>query len=48
MPRPFVLAADEVVNVDPPLVTPAGLTVEPLHIVAPSVPVPTLVDGRPS
>ena len=47
MPRPLVLDASEVVDVVAPLSAP-GLTVEALHVVAQTVPVPTLVDGRPS
>lgn len=46
MPTPFILTSSEVVTVLGPLVSP-GLTVEPLHIVSPTVPVPTLTDGRP-
>lgn len=46
MGTPLVFTSSEVVDVEPPLSAP-GLTVEPLHIVAQTVPVPTLVDGRP-
>lgn len=46
MPTPIVLVSTVVVDVEAP-VAPTTLTVEPLHIVAQAVPVPTLVDGRP-
>ena len=46
MPTPLNLVSTEDVNVAAPLVSPT-LVVEPLNIVAPAVPVPTLVDGRP-
>ena len=47
MPTPLVFVSSEQVDVEPPLSSP-GLTVEVLHIVAQAVPVPTLVNGRPT
>lgn len=46
MPTPLMLESITVVDVEPPVAT-STLTIVPLHIVAPSVPVPTLVDGIP-
>lgn len=43
----LVLASSTVSDVDAPLDAP-GLTVEPLHIVSPAIPAPTLVSGRPT
>jgi hypothetical protein len=42
----LVLDSTAVVDVVPPL--DASVEVVPLHIVAPTVPVPTLVNGRPA
>ena len=46
MATPLVLASSEIVTNTSTLGS-AGLTIEALHIVSPSVPVPTLTDGRP-
>lgn len=46
MPTPLVLESVTLVDVDTPLSVPP-LTVTALPIVAPVVPNPTLVDGRP-
>jgi hypothetical protein len=46
MSTPLVLTSFEVVTVLGSLTAP-GLTVEPLHVVSPTVPTPTLADGRP-
>jgi len=46
MATPLFIVSTDIVNVVPPVSTPPA-TIQPLHIVAPAVPVPTLVDGRP-
>jgi hypothetical protein len=48
MPTPLVLSSSETIEDAAPAPVPAGITVEPLHIVAAAVPVPTLSDGRPT
>lgn len=47
MPSPLLLTSTVIVDVEAPLLTPT-ITVEPLHIVAMSVPTPTLVNGLPT
>jgi hypothetical protein len=46
MPTPFVLTSSAVTDVVAPLDSPT-LVVEALHVVATSVPNPTLSNGRP-
>ena len=46
MATPLVLVASEVVDPGIP-VAPTTLTIQDVVVVSPSVPVPTLVDGRP-
>lgn len=46
MPRPLILESSEVVTLDAPVAA-TSLTIVPLHIVSPSVPIPTLDHGRP-
>ena len=47
MPAPLILTSTVIVDVEAPLLTPS-LAVNAVHIVAMSVPAPTLVDGRPA
>jgi len=47
MPTPLVVTSTEVTGEPAPAPVPAGITVEPLHIVANMVPAPTLTNGRP-
>ncbi len=46
MATPLVLVSSEIVSITSPVGT-EGITVEDIVIVSPSVPVPTLSDGRP-
>lgn len=46
MPTPLVLVSSEVVTITTPVGT-EGITIEDIVIVSPSVPAPTLDDGRP-
>lgn len=46
MPTPLILESSAVVDIEAPVA--AGANIVALHIVALAVPVPTLVDGRPS